>query len=297
MSRPRPSALRLALALLAALPGRAQPQAQIRLDDPTRTWYSELHEGLSDGTPAADSARRVLAERNPARLWRIARRALAGEARWNDAVLAFTRLAELRDPASADSARRWLEQVRDGSLVVSGDFDPGYLVAPLRAILLEYSRNQRSDLDILNDFLARIPSGRYNLADAWVFGRLGMGAADSVARRFLETSDRDLRIRYLTLLSFSTDPALIPLLERIYAAPDSFGLPPRIGVRASDGLIWIGTRAAVEALLRARDAARHRGVYADPRLGGNDLDFLANDSATVVARTGRWLTEWLAVLR
>jgi hypothetical protein len=289
--------LRLAFGLVVGLSARAQAQVQIRLDDPTRTWYSELHEGLRDGTPAADSVRRVLTERRPARLWRLARRALAGKASWNDAALAFTRLAELRDPASADSARRWLERIQDGSLAVSGDFDPGYLVAPLRAILLEYSRERRSDLDLLNDFLARIPSGRYNLADAWVFGRLGMGAADSVARRFLETSDRDLRIRYLTLLSFCTDTALIPLLERIYAAPDSFGLPPRIGVRASDGLLWIGTRQAVEALLRARQVARTRGVYADPRLGGNDLDFLANDSASVVARTGRWLTEWLATLR
>ncbi len=290
---------RIAALLLGLLLGPASAvgaQVQIRLDDPSRTWYSELHEGLRDGTPAADSVRRVLSERNPAPLWRVARRALAGQARWNDAALALTRIAELRDPASADSARRWLQDIQDGSLLVMGDFDPGYLLAPLRAILLESTRTRVGDLDLLHDLLDRVPTGRYNLADAWVFGRLGMGAADSVARRFLETGDRDLRIRYLSLLSFSTDTTLIPLLARIYAAPDSFGLPPRIGVRASDGLIWIGTRRAVEALLRAREVARARGVYADPRLGANDLDFLAADSASVVARTGKWLTEWASTL-
>jgi hypothetical protein len=283
--------------MLAGGAGSLAAQVQIRIDDSTRTWYSELHEGLRPGTGAADSVRRVLAERRPARLWRVARKALVGKARWDDAVLAFTRLAELRDRASVDTASRWLAEADEGSLVVSGDFDPGYMVGPLNAIRLEYTRRTRTDLEMLADLLGRVPSGRYNLGDAWVFGRLGSGAADTVARRFLETTDRNLRMRYLSLLSFSTDTSLIPLLGRIYAAPDSFDLPPRIGVRASDGLLWIGTRRAIETLAEARERARARGVYADPRLGANDLDFLANDSATVVARTGLWLTEWLDRLK
>jgi hypothetical protein len=79
-------------------------------------------------------------------------------------------------------------------------------------------------------------------------------------------------------------------------APDSFNLPLKIGARASDGLLWIGTRRSIEALLAARAAARARGTYADPGLGHADLDFLGNDSSAVISRTGRWLTEWLAIL-
>ena len=90
---------------------------------------------------------------------------------------------------------------------------------------------------------------------------------------------------------------MIPLLARIYVAPDSFRLPLRIGIRASDGLIWIGTRGAVQVLLQARAAARARGTYADPRLGHADLDFLGNDSSMVVSRTGRWLAEWVGMLK
>ena len=165
-----------------------------------------------------------------------------------------------------------------------------------RAIQLELERGRRGDLAILNDLLPRIPDEYYNLGDAWVFGRLGAGAADTLARRFLATGDQALRIRYLTLLSFSSDTTLIPLLARIYTAPDSFNLPLRIGGRASDGLLWIGTRRSLTALLEARAAARARGTYADPKLGHADLDFLGNDSSLVISRTGRWLTEWTARL-
>lgn len=286
-----------ALLFMVAAPTLLAAQVQVRIDDPHRTWYSELHDGLRDSTPAADSVRQVLRETRPGPLWRQVRLAIKGEYPWNVAALALTRIAELRQAASADTATRWLERLNEGSISVAGDIDPGYLIAPLQAIRLEYSRRRRSDLAVLAALLPRIPEGRYTLADAWVFGRLGQGAGDSVARRFLETDDRDLRIRYLSLLSFSTDTALIPLFERIYVAPDSFGLPPRIGVRASDGLLWIGTRPAVAALVRAREEARGRGTYADPRLGANDLSFLDNDSATVLARTGRWLTDWLERLR
>ncbi len=53
----------------------------------------------------------------------------------------------------------------------------------------------------------------------------------------------------------------------------------------------------MQALLDARAAARARGTYADPKLGHADLDFLGNDSSSVVSRTGKWATEWVAVLR
>jgi hypothetical protein len=150
---------------------------------------------------------------------------------------------------------------------------------------------------MLDDLLPRIPEGHYDVGDAWVFGRLSAGAADTLVRRFLAATDQSLRIRYLTLLSFSRDTMLVPFFARIYIAPDSFNLPIRIGGRASDGLLWIGTRPAIQALVDARAAARARGTYADPRLGHADLDFLGNDSSLVMSRTGRWLTDWLARLR
>jgi hypothetical protein len=82
----------------------------------------------------------------------------------------------------------------------------------------------------------------------------------------------------------------------VYAAPDSFGVPPRYGSRASDALLWIGTRGSLAALLDAREKARARGVYADPALSRGGYDFLANDSSAVISRTGKWLTEWIAEL-
>jgi hypothetical protein len=103
-------------------------------------------------------------------------------------------------------------------------------------------------------------------------------------------------VRYLTLLSYFTDPRIIPLLARVYVTPDSFGIPKRYAIRASDGLLWIGTRESVQALLDARDQARRRGVYADSSLARGGYDFLANDSSAVISRTGQWLTAWLAQL-
>jgi hypothetical protein len=100
----------------------------------------------------------------------------------------------------------------------------------------------------------------------------------------------------LTLLSYFTDPALIPLLTRVYVAPDSFGIPKRYAIRASDGLLWIGTRASLRALLDARAEARRRGVYADSSLARGGYDFLANDSSSVLSRTGKWLTAWIEQL-
>ena len=88
----------------------------------------------------------------------------------------------------------------------------------------------------------------------------------------------------------------MPLLARVYAAPDSFGLPKRYAIRASDGLLWIGTRESLQALLDARATARARGVYDDPKLRHADLDFLGSDSSSVISRTGKWLTAWVAEL-
>lgn len=289
----RSRALHLLLVLLPALPGRLDGQLQIRVGDSARTLYSEIHEGLREGTPAADSAVEILRSPSARTLWPIARGMLKGTVAWNTGLLALTRIAELRDPQSLDSVVAWRRQILSGQLTPPPATDLKDLLPFLHAIELELSRAKVGDLTMLNGFLPRVPGGRYDLADAWIFGRLGVGAADSVVRRFLETSDQALRIRYLTLLSFTTDTVAIPLLARIYVAPDSFGLPLRIGTRASDGLIWIGTRRSVQALLDARAAARSRATYADPRLRHADLDFLGNDSSLVVSRTGRWLTEWL----
>lgn len=286
-----------ALVLLVLLGTDAGAQVQIRIGDPTRVTYSEIHEGLRPGTPAADSVLRILRETRPSRLWPIAHRMLAGRVDWNFGLLVLTRIAELRDPASLDSVLRWRERIISDEIPPPPATRLRDVFPVLRAIQLELERKSKGDQAVLNDFLPRIAEEYYDLGDAWVSGRLGAGAADSLARRFLETEDRNLRIRYLTLLSFSRDTALIPLLARIYVAPDSFDLPLRAATRASDGLTWIGTRGALAALLDARARARERGIYDDPKLGHADLDFLGNDSSLVVSRTGRWASEWLDILR
>ena len=289
------SSLSIALLVATAMPLTAQ--VQIRLGDSAHTLYSEIHEGLRPGTPAADSVRRILDASSSRTLWPIAHGALEGQVDWNEGILALTRIAELREPHSLDSVIVWRKRIANEEIPPPPATNLRDVFPVLRAIQLELERSQKGDLEVLNDLLARIPDGYYDGGDAWVFGRLGAGAADSVARRFLETGDQALRIRYLTLLSFSRDTALIPLLARIYVAPDSFLLPRKIGARASDGLLWIGTRRSLQALLDARARARERGTYADPRLGHADLDFLGNDSSMVVSRTGKWLTEWVERLR
>jgi hypothetical protein len=291
----RAAAILFALALIGS--PTAAAQVQIRIGDSTRTIYSEIHESLREGTPAADTVAAIMGEKKSAKLWPRVRDALAGRRPYNDGFLALTRIAELRDPTSADSVRRWRDRIEKGTLKVPAGDDPRDLLPALHAIELELSRAKQQDQALLAALLPRIPAGNYDLGDAWVFGRLGQGAADTIVARFLATQDQALRIRYLTLLSFSRDTTLISFLAHLYIAPDSLGLPKRIGIRASDGLIWIGTRHAVAALLAARDSARARGTYADPSLGHADLDFLGNDSSMVVSRTGRWLTEWRGILR
>jgi hypothetical protein len=275
----------------------AQAQVQIRLGDSTHATYSEIHESLKAGTPAADSVRGILTAPASKQLWPLVRQAVEGQIDWNFGLLALNRIAELRERGSADSVLLWRRRIVNQEFPPPPATDLRDLLPGLRAVQLELLRKKVGDQGVLQDFLPRIPDGRYDLGDAWVFGRLGAGASDTLARRFLETSDRSLRLRYLTLLSFSSDTNLIPLFSRIYVAPDSFDLPPRSASRASDGLLWIGTRRSLQALLDARAAARARGIYADPTLGHADLDFLGNDSSSVISRTGKWLTEWVGILK
>jgi hypothetical protein len=279
--------------------GAVEAQVQFRLGVPARATYSELHDGLRAGTPRADSMLRVLRIQSPRRLWRIARTAMDGNGDWNAGLVALTHLAELRSAAYADSARRLrarLEQAEGPPFphnpgLVADDITPS-----LQAIILERRRATQGDSAVLADILSRLSSKQYDHGDAWVLGRLGAGARDSVWARFRSADSEEFRVRYLTLLSYFTDPALIPDLARVYAAPDSFGLPKRYAIRASDGLLWIGTRESMQALLDARVAARARGVYDDPSLRHADLDFLGSDSSSVISRTGKWLTEWIQEL-
>ena len=278
----------------------AQAQVQIRLADSTRATYSELHESLRKGSPAADTVARLLKSKAPAGLWRSMRLAVAGEGDWTPALVALTRLAELRSRAYADSAGRMLKYLSTAGFqpfpsnpgLKAEDLEPS-----LQAIVLERRRQLKGDSVVLRDILDRIPARKYNHGDAWVLGRLGAGAADSVAARFQAADSEEFRVRYLTLLSYFTDPSLIPLLTRVYTVPDSFALPKRYAIRASDGLLWIGTRPSVQALLEAREEARRRGTYADSSLARGGYDFLANDSSSVISRTGKWLTTWLEELR
>jgi hypothetical protein len=175
--------------------------------------------------------------------------------------------------------------------------DPADLLAPLKAVRLERARSVRGDAAVLKDLLALIPTGRYGVGEAWVLGRMGRAGSDSLQARFLAAKDVEPKVRYLTLLTFSDDTSAIRLLARVYAAPDSFGVPPRYGSRASDALLWIGTRSSLQALLDARERARVAGSYSDPSLSRGGYDFLANDSSAVISRTGKWLTEWLEELK
>ena len=285
--------------LLALAAGRAQAQVQVRLGVPGRANYSELHEALRPGTPSADTVRRIQRIRSPAPLWRMVMAAVRGTGDWQSGLLGITRLAELRSKAYADSARRLettIETAEENPFPENPGLKPEDVVPSLQAVILERRRAVEGDSAVLADILGRLQSKRYEHGDAWVLGRLGAGAADSLTSRFLSADSAEFKVRYLTLLSYFTDPSLVPLLARVYAAPDSFGLPKRYAIRASDGLLWIGTRESMQALLDARAAARARGVYDDPKLRHADLDFLGSDSSSVISRTGKWLTQWVAEL-
>jgi hypothetical protein len=271
----------------------------VRLGVPGRANYSELHEALRPGTPSADTVLRIQRMRTPAPLWRMVMAAVRGTGDWQSGLIAVTRLAELRSKAYADSARRLettIETAEENPFPENPGLTPEDVVPSLQAVILERRRAVEGDSAVLADILGRLQSKRYEHGDAWVLGRLGAGAADSLAARFLAADSAEFKVRYLTLLSYFTDPSLVPLLARVYAAPDSFGLPKRYAIRASDGLLWIGTRESLQALLDARATARARGVYDDPKLRHADLDFLGSDSSSVISRTGKWLTAWVAEL-
>jgi hypothetical protein len=278
----------------------AAAQVQVRVGVPGRATYSELHEGLRPGSRAADSVTAILRAKVPGPLWRNMRQTVEGKGDWNTALLSLTRLAELRSPAYADSAARLLRHLESAGSVPFPN-DPGLkaedLEPSLQAIVLERRRAVEGDSVVLADILARIPSKKYNHGDAWVLGRLGAGAADSVAARFRAADTEEFRVRYLTLLSYFTDRKLIPLLARVYVKPDSFGIPKRYAIRASDGLLWIGTRESLTALSDARERARTARTYADSSLARGGYDFLANDSSAVISRTGKWLTAWIRGLK
>jgi hypothetical protein len=292
------------IGLIAAVskshPADAAAQVQVRVAEPGRATYSELHEALRAGTPAADSVRTILRSRAPSQLWRRMRAAVDGTGDWNSGLLGLTRLAELRSSAYADSAKRMQQRLRSAEFppfpgnpgLRAEDVQPS-----LNAIVLERSRAVKGDAAVLADILRRVPTKDYDHGDAWVLGRLGAGALDSVAARFRAAATEEFRVRYLTLLSYFTDPKLIPLLTSVYVAPDSFGIPKRYAIRASDGLLWIGTRESLQALLDARAEAKSRGVYADSSLARGGYDFLANDSSAVISRTGKWLTQWVNELK
>jgi hypothetical protein len=285
--------------LLTLAAGPARAQVQLRLGVPGRANYSELHEALRPGTPSADTVLRIQRIRTPAPLWRMVMAAVRGSGDWQSGLIAVTRLAELRSKAYADSARRLetlIETAEENPFPENPGLKPEDVVPSLQAVILERRRAVEGDSAVLADILGRLQSKRYEHGDAWVLGRLGAGAADSLTARFLSADSAEFKVRYLTLLSYFTDPSLVPLLARVYAAPDSFGLPKRYAIRASDGLLWIGTRESLQALLDARAAARARGVYDDPKLRHADLDFLGSDSSSVISRTGKWLTEWVAEL-
>jgi len=285
------------MSILFAAEGTAQ--VQVRVGVPGRATYSELHEALRAGSPAADSVEAILEAKTPGPLWRRMRQTIEGNGDWNSALLSLTRLAELRSPAYADSAARLLSSLESGGSVPFPS-DPGLkpedLEPSLQAIVLERRRAMQGDSSVLAGILARIPTKKYNHGDAWVLGRLKAGALDSVISRFRSADTEEFRVRYLTLLSYFTDPKVIPLLVQVYVAPDSFGIPRRYAIRASDGLLWVGTKEAMAALRKARSRARARKTYADSTLSRGGYDFLANDSSTVISRTGRWLTEWIATL-
>jgi hypothetical protein len=280
-------------------PVAAAAQVQVRVGVLGRATYSELHEALRAGTAAADSVLAIQRSKAPHRLWRRMRAAVQGTGGWNSGLLGLTRLAELRSAAYADSAARLKRQLEKAEFppfpgnpgLRAEDLEPS-----LQAIVLERRRAIQGDSAVLADILARVPSRDYDHGDAWVLGRLGAGAADSVASRFRAADSEEFRVRYLTLLSYFTDPKLIPLLTRVYVAPDSFGIPKRYAIRASDGLLWIGTPASLRSLLDAREQAHRRGIYADSSLARGGYDFLANDSSAVISRTGKWLTTWIEEL-
>ena len=200
------------------------------------------------GSASADTVARIMSLSNPAVLWARSGQALAGKVPWNEGLMALTRLAELQKPAYADSAARLRSRIMEGNVKGPPGIDPGDLIEPLRAVELQVERVKVGDAAMRARILDAVPSGKYGLADAWTLGRLGGGTPDTLMALFRAAPDENLKVRYLTLLSFSDDPVAAPFLAAIYESPDSAGIPPRAATRASDALLWIGTKRSLEAL-------------------------------------------------
>ena len=233
----------------------AGAQVQIRVGVPGRATYSELHEGLRAGTPAADTVLRVLRLGSPAGSG-------ASRARPSGATAIGTRARRAHPPrraperAYADSAARLRERSsgpRARRSPRTRGSRPRTSSPSLQAIVLERRRAVQGDSAVLADILGRLQSKNYDHGDAWVLGRLGAGAKDSLSARFRSADSEEFRVRYLTLLSYSTDPE-----------PDS---APGPGVR--------GARQ-----LRRAQALRH------PRLGRTALDRHPGEHAGAARRAG-----------
>ena len=255
------------VSVLAA--SHAVAQVQIRIGDPARATYSELHEALRDGTPAGDSVEPSSASGKPARLWRRLHAAINGTGDWNSGLIALTRLAELRSRAYADSAAR-LKRRLETAEGIPFPKNPGLqaddIEPSLQAILLERRRAVSGDSAVLADILARIPTRKYDHGDAWVLGRLGAGAVGLGGRRGFSRRGPGvpgpLSDVALLLHRSRADPAHV---AGVCVRPTASAFRCGYGIRASDALLWIGTRESLQALLDARERARERGVYADPR--------------------------------
>ena len=121
----------------------------------------------------------------------------------------------------------------------------------------------RGDAAVLKELLAKVPTREYDVGDAWVLGRIP-GSSDSIQARFLAASDTELKVRWLTLLTFSDRHRRDPPARAGLRGARQLRGPARYGARASDALLWIGTRRSLEALLAARDTARARGSLCGP---------------------------------
>ena len=175
--------------LLSLAAGPARAQVQVRLGVPGRANYSELHEALRPGTPSADTVRRIQRIRSPAPLWRMAWRRSAVPGDWHSGLIALTRLAELRSKAYADSARRLRADDRDrrGESVPRepGPHAPRTSCRRSRPSSSSAGAPSRATRRSSPTSSAGSESKQYEHGDAWVLGRLGAGAADSMVARFL----------------------------------------------------------------------------------------------------------------
>ena len=115
---------------------------------------------------SADTVARVMGASNPAILWKKSGQALTGTIPWNEGLLALTRLAELQKPAYADSAEHLMQRIMEGEVQGPPGLDPGDLIEPLRAIVLQVERVKVGDAAMRARILDAVPSGKYGLADA-----------------------------------------------------------------------------------------------------------------------------------